>query len=193
MSKVFKFKDRTVKSTSSLINAPEKGNPLIPAEIIVCKKEELPQSADPKKIFIVGDRFFQGQGIGAPLRKMDIGGSGSAIIDGQAIDLDLFRKVDTKITEEDLDQDLIDKIANISINSFEDVFHVADGQTQSEFILTYKPIGKIRMYVDGLRYFQSCFQYNAATNTVKWINGASNPEGFDITDADVVFEYDYQE
>ena len=80
---------------------------------------------------------------------------------------------------------------NLVQDDYEDVFHIAEGETQSEFVLTYKPVGKIRMYIDGIRYFKECIDYNPDTNTVKWINDASQPEGFDITDADVVFEYDY--
>lgn len=88
--------------------------------------------------------------------------------------------------------DTIQEIRDFAKDDYEDVFHVAEGQTQSEFVLTHKPIGKIRMYIDGIRYFKECIEYNADTNTVKWVNDSSNPEGFDITDADVVFEYDYK-
>jgi len=87
--------------------------------------------------------------------------------------------------------DTVQEIQNFAKDDYEDVFHIAEGQTQSEFALTHKPIGKIRMYIDGIRYFKECIEYNAETNTVKWINDSSNPEGFDITDADVVIEYDY--
>lgn len=87
--------------------------------------------------------------------------------------------------------DTIREIQDFAKDDYEDVFHVAEGQTQSKFALTHKPIGKIRMYIDGIRYFKECITYDADTNTVKWVNDSSNPEGFDITDADVVFEYDY--
>lgn len=88
--------------------------------------------------------------------------------------------------------DTVQEIRDFAKDDYEDVFHVAEGQTQSEFALTHKPIGKIRMYIDGIRYFKECIEYDADTNTVKWVNDSSNPEGFDITDADVVFEYDYK-
>jgi len=88
--------------------------------------------------------------------------------------------------------DTVQEIQDFAKDDYEDVFHIAEGQTQSEFVLTHKPIGKIRMYIDGIRYFKECIEYNADTNTVKWVNDSSNPEGFDITDADVVFEYDYK-
>lgn len=88
--------------------------------------------------------------------------------------------------------DTVQEIQDFAKDDYEDIFHVAEGQTQSEFALTHKPIGKIRMYIDGIRYFKECITYDADTNTVKWVNDSSNPEGFDITDADVVFEYDYK-
>ena len=87
--------------------------------------------------------------------------------------------------------DDVQVIKDLARDDYEDVFHIAEGQTQSEFVLTHKPIGKIRMYIDGIRYFKECIEYDADTNTVKWVNTSENPEGFDITDADVVIEYDY--
>ena len=87
--------------------------------------------------------------------------------------------------------DDVQVIKDLARDDYEDVFHIAEGQTQSEFVLTHKPIGKIRMYIDGIRYFKECIEYDADNNTVKWVNKSENPEGFDITDADVVIEYDY--
>jgi hypothetical protein len=86
--------------------------------------------------------------------------------------------------------DDVQEIKDIAKDDYEDVFHVGEGETQSVFKLSYKPIGKIRMYIDGIRYFHDCISYNAETNEVTWINDSSKTEGFDITDADVVFEYD---
>ncbi len=77
-------------------------------------------------------------------------------------------------------------------DDYEDVFHVGEDEIKSEFKLTHKPVGKIRMYIDGIRYFKECIEYDAATNIVKWTNGSDKLEGFDINDADVVFEYDYE-
>lgn len=73
----------------------------------------------------------------------------------------------------------------------EDVFNVPEGKTQSEFKLTHRPIGKIRLYIDGIRYFRDSMEYNPETNVVTWTNDSTKAEGFDITDADVVLEYDY--
>lgn len=87
--------------------------------------------------------------------------------------------------------DDVQVVKNLAQDDYEDVFHIAEGQTQSEFVLTHKPIGKIRMYIDGIRYFHECIEYSPDTNTVKWVNDSSKEEGFDITDADVVIEYDY--
>lgn len=87
--------------------------------------------------------------------------------------------------------DTVQEIQDFAKDDYEDVFHIAEGQTQSEFALTHKPIGKIRMYIDGIRYFHECIEYSPDTNTVKWVNDSSKEEGFDITDADVVIEYDY--
>lgn len=83
------------------------------------------------------------------------------------------------------------KIKDFAQDDYEDIFHVDADKTQTDFVLTHKPVGKIRMYIDGLRYFKECIEYDEETNTVKWVNDSTKPEGFDITDADVVFEYDY--
>ena len=73
-----------------------------------------------------------------------------------------------------------------------DTFNVPEGQYRSVFKLTHKPLGKIRVYVDGIRYFDGCITFDAKKNEATWVNDSSQPEGFDITDADVVFEYDYK-
>ena len=87
---------------------------------------------------------------------------------------------------------IADTVFALDKDDYEEVFHVGEDETKSEFKLTHKPVGKIRMYIDGIRYFKECIEYDAATNTVKWTNGSDKVEGFDITDADVVFEYDYE-
>ena len=87
--------------------------------------------------------------------------------------------------------DEVQTIKEIAKDDFEDIFSIPEGEVRSEFKLTHTPLGKIRFYVDGIRYFKDCIEYDAETNTVKWINDSSKPEGFDITDADVVIEYDY--
>lgn len=88
--------------------------------------------------------------------------------------------------------DALQAIKDLVQDDYEDMYHIAEGQTQSEFVLTHKPVGKLRIYVDGIRYFSDCIEYDSETNTVKWANDSSKPEGFDITDADVVIEYDYK-
>lgn len=88
--------------------------------------------------------------------------------------------------------DALQAIKDLVQDDYEDMYHIAEGQTQSEFVLTHKPVGKLRIYVDGIRYFSDCIEYDSETNTVKWVNDSSKPEGFDITDADVVIEYDYK-
>ena len=88
--------------------------------------------------------------------------------------------------------DMLQAIKDLAQDDYEDKYHIADGETKSDFALTHKPIGKLRIYIDGIRYFSDCIEYNSDTNTVKWVNDSSRPEGFDITDADVVIEYDYK-
>ena len=85
----------------------------------------------------------------------------------------------------------ISQLEQYAFDDYEDIFHIPESETRSEFKLTYKPIGKIRIYIDGIRYFSDTISYDENTNTVTWINTAEKAEGFNITDADVVFEYDY--
>ena len=85
----------------------------------------------------------------------------------------------------------ISQLEQYAFDDYEDIFHIPESETRSEFKLTYKPIGQIRIYIDGIRYFSDTISYDENTNTVTWINTAEKAEGFNITDADVVFEYDY--
>ena len=85
----------------------------------------------------------------------------------------------------------ISQLEQYAFDDYEDIFHIPESETRSEFKLTYKPIGKIGIYIDGIRYFSDTISYDENTNTVTWINTAEKAEGFNITDADVVFEYDY--
>lgn len=82
-------------------------------------------------------------------------------------------------------------IENLAKDDFEDVFTVGDA-VQTEFKLTHKPLGKIYVYIDGLKYLKSNYEYNSETNTITWIFTESKG-GFDIKDSEVVFEYDYIE
>lgn len=85
----------------------------------------------------------------------------------------------------------IQKEVMLAADDFEDTFSVPADKTQSVFKLTHKPIGKLRLYIDGIRYFKDTFTFNSDTNEVTWINTDQNHEGFEITDSDVVVEYDY--
>lgn len=85
----------------------------------------------------------------------------------------------------------VTQLEQFALDDYEDTFHVSATETKSEFSLTHIPIGKIRIYIDGIRYFSDTISYDESNNTVTWINSSDKEEGFDITDADVVFEYDY--
>jgi hypothetical protein len=85
-------------------------------------------------------------------------------------------------------RDEIDSILQFVLDDYEDVFTVTEPVT--EFTLTNVPIGKIRMYVNGVRQFRTCFKYNKTRNSISWVFTAENG-GFDIEDSEVVFEYDY--
>ena len=80
-------------------------------------------------------------------------------------------------------------------NDYEDKFSISKDEIRTQFVLTHKPIGKIRLFINGIRYFNNVnkkyFDYNSETNTVTWINTDEAQGGFPISDMDVVFEYDY--
>lgn len=83
------------------------------------------------------------------------------------------------------------------VKEFEDVFSVAEGENRTDFQLTHIPVGKIKLFIDGLRYFNGnngadvFYTYDADTNTVKWTNTEESTEGFQLSDMNVVFEYSY--
>lgn len=81
----------------------------------------------------------------------------------------------------------LEEAADDRIYDHEDQFMVIDKQTA--FKLTHIPCGPVRMYVDGIRYFSNCFEYDKTTNTAKWILTEDN--GFDIQNMMVVIVYDY--
>lgn len=88
----------------------------------------------------------------------------------------------------------LDIVEKFSTDDFEDEFEIGETDTQSVFALTHKPIGKVRFYIDGVRYFSNYYQYNPGDNTVVWLGTVSNmgnDKGFDISDSTVVIEYDY--
>lgn len=92
--------------------------------------------------------------------------------------------------------DLLADITDLVTKVYEDKFYVAENENRTEFKLTHVPAGKIKLFIDGIRYFngndkENFFTYNKDTNTVTWINTDENTEGFQLSDMDVVFEYSY--
>lgn len=90
----------------------------------------------------------------------------------------------------------VEKIALFAKDDFKDTFIVGSEAPQTDFVLTHKPIGTIKLFVDGVRYFDDCYTFNEDTKTLTWIGtdatlGAGN--GFDLQDNTVVVEYDYDE
>lgn len=88
----------------------------------------------------------------------------------------------------------VDTYSDFIKDDIKDTFVIDESTTQDKFILSHIPIGIIKFYVDGVRYFEDCFTYNADTNTVTWIGtdatlGVGN--GFELSDNTVVIEYDY--
>ena len=76
----------------------------------------------------------------------------------------------------------------LEINEYEDVFTVTT--KVSNFPLTHTPIGKIKMFINGMRQFRTTFEYDKDTNSINWLF-VPDKGGFDIEDSEVVFEYDY--
>ena len=92
--------------------------------------------------------------------------------------------------------DLLADITDLVTKVYEDKFYVAENENRTEFKLTHVPAGKIKLFIDGIRYFngndkENFFTYNKSTNTVTWINTDESTEGFQLSDMDVVFEYSY--
>lgn len=88
----------------------------------------------------------------------------------------------------------VDTYSDFIKDDIKDTFVIDESTTQDKFILSHIPIGIIKFYVDGVRYFEDCFTYDADTNTVTWIGtdatlGVGN--GFELSDNTVVIEYDY--
>lgn len=88
----------------------------------------------------------------------------------------------------------VDIYSDFIKDDIKDTFVIDESTTQDKFILSHIPIGIIKFYVDGVRYFEECFTYDADTNTVTWIGtdatlGVGN--GFELSDNTVVIEYDY--
>lgn len=88
----------------------------------------------------------------------------------------------------------VDTYSDFIKDDIKDTFVIDEETTQDKFILSHIPIGMIKFYVDGVRYFEDCFTYDADTNTVTWIGTDSNlgtGNGFELSDNTVVIEYDY--
>lgn len=88
----------------------------------------------------------------------------------------------------------VDIYSDFIKDDIKDTFVIDESTTQDKFILSHIPIGIIKFYVDGVRYFEDCFTYDVDTNTVTWIGtdatlGVGN--GFELSDNTVVIEYDY--
>ena len=82
----------------------------------------------------------------------------------------------------------IDDLLNFILDDYEDVFTVTT--KTSNFPLTHTPIGKIKMFINGMRQFRTTFEYDKDTNSINWLF-VPDKGGFDIEDSEVVFEYDY--
>ena len=80
---------------------------------------------------------------------------------------------------------------------YEDSFFVKDGENRTKFALEHIPTGKIKLFIDGLRYFNGnnkadeLYTYDKNTNIVTWTNTDDTKEGFQLSDMNVVFEYSY--
>lgn len=103
----------------------------------------------------------------------------------------------TDITIINIIVEIIDRLSVVekfSADDYEDEFEVGENETMSVFSLTHKPIGKVRFFIDGVRYFSNYYEYKPENNTVIWLGTESNmgkDKGFEISDSTVVIEYDY--
>ena len=103
----------------------------------------------------------------------------------------------TDITIINIIVEIIDRLSVVekfSADDYEDEFEVGENETMSVFSLTHKPIGKVRFFIDGVRYFSNYYKYKPENNTVIWLGTVDNmgkDKGFEISDSTVVIEYDY--
>lgn len=103
----------------------------------------------------------------------------------------------TDITIINIIMEIIDRLSVVekfSADDYEDEFEVGENETMSVFSLTHKPIGKVRFFIDGVRYFSNYYEYKTEDNTVIWLGTVDNmgkDKGFEISDSTVVIEYDY--
>lgn len=85
----------------------------------------------------------------------------------------------------------VDQISILAQDDYEDRFMVGD-TPQTEFRLTHIPVGKLRLYINGTHYSKELFSYNKDIDPylVTWTFTEANG-GFDISDCEVIFEYDW--
>lgn len=88
----------------------------------------------------------------------------------------------------------VERVGMFAEDDFKDTFVVGADATQDRFVLTHKPVGEIRLFVDGVRYFEDCYTVNKETKTVTWKGTDAtlgDGNGFELQDNTVVIEYDY--
>lgn len=139
MSKVFRFKKSTSKKVEAIVINPAKSNTMFPMELFVCSKEDLPQNADKTKLYLAGNDLYQGQGLGQALKKI----TDSFSFDGENIDFSNFRTVDSKISEQDLTQELIQKLQAVATPG-------ADGKSAYELAVENGFIGSEEEWLNSL-------------------------------------------
>ena len=87
----------------------------------------------------------------------------------------------------------LQEIAVFAADDFEDEFIVppiTDGNYPTTFTLTHKPVGKINLYIDGIKKYKDTYSYDEEANTITWLATEAN-NGFDLTDCSIIAEYDY--
>lgn len=88
----------------------------------------------------------------------------------------------------------VERVGMFAEDDFKDTFVVGADATQDTFVLTHKPVGEIRLFVDGVRYFEDCYTVDKETKIVTWKGTDAtlgDGNGFELQDNTVVIEYDY--
>lgn len=80
----------------------------------------------------------------------------------------------------------------VNNNSWRDNF-IVGSTIQNTFYLSHIPDGNIKFYIDGIRYFEANFIYNASDNTITWnpTTPSATYYGTDIMNSEVDIEYTY--
>lgn len=165
MSKVFKFKNSTSKKVEAIVINPAKSNTMFPMELFVCGKEDLPQNADKTKLYLAGNDLYQGQGLGQALKKI----TDSFSFDGENIDFSNFRTLDSKISEEDLTQELIQKLQTVATPG-------ANGKSAYELAVKNGFVGSEKEWLNSLNG-QKGEQGEAGARGDKGEAGPQGPKG----------------